>query len=271
MTSPSRVGVARLSVPALLITAAVALCPTPARAASGVSAQTSNGQASASHVSAANPPRKAKPASVGPTGTPLKPATQNTVSLVSPAPNTFPVGTDYVGTSESVSSTAIFSYGPGNKAGTYSVPGFIEGDFNHCGYIGAGTSTPLQPDLAPQIDPADPSCSALPRGVGGSFLAHFIATFTDGQVFSAGGNGAPITLDLSASGCTPEGYGNVDPWVPQNEVGLDGFPMDPSAAAVATFTWRYVSKSGQFVMIHGPAPGNDPTWYFVDVDCTVGL
>jgi hypothetical protein len=86
----------------------------------------------------------------------------------------------------------------------------------------------------------------------------------------SGAAGAPVTLQLNAPGCTPEGFGNVKPWVPDNEVGTDGFPLTSSTGTL-NVTWRYVSKSGQFVMIIGPSVTGGPVWYFVPVQCAPSL
>jgi len=217
------------------------------------------------------PPTSAPaPAPTGPTGTPLDPATQTQVSTISAAPNSFPIGTDYPGTNESVASTSIFSNGPGNWSGANYVPAFIVGDFNHCGYIVWGTSTPLQTELPTQPDFTDPTCSSLTKGVGGSYLARFIATDTNGDIYSAGGDGAPVTLDLTAPGCDATGNGNVKPWLASNEVGTDSFPLTSSTGLVQA-KWRYFTKSSEYLMIHGPAPPNQPGWYFVRSQCAPSL
>jgi hypothetical protein len=256
-----------------MITAALALCPAPVLAAPPNKAKVA--QVPVTTVAPAAPqtlpPLVSPVTGVGPTGTPLYPAVQTEMSYIDPATNTIPIGTAYRGWNEFVSSSTIFDHGPGNTAGANYAPAFLVGDFSHCGYIVASTSRPKQTGSAQPPDPSDlPTCSSLPLGNGGSFHAYFKATYTNGKVNFAGADGQPITLDMNKPECTSQnGDGNVLPWLPQNEPELDRFPLKVPSNGIIHGTWRYFSRSGEFIWVH--VPGQRQSWFYVDSGCAHSL
>ena len=85
-------------------------------------------------------------------------------------------------------------------------------------------------------------------------------------------NGSPAHVDYGASGCAAAGqaYANVNPFkVPAEPHDLYGTLPDNSY-----LLWRYVTKDGNWVMVHDPFvthragfPATASDWYFVSRQC----
>jgi hypothetical protein len=146
------------------------------------------------------------------------------------------------------------------------VYGYIWGNFRHCGWVyEANLSDPVS-------DPPKGRCSA------GANHHYSFKSFSNGQRNCQPGhcsNGSSAHIDYGASGCAATGqagkaYANVNPFkVPAEPHDLYGTLKDTSYVL-----WRYVSKDGNWVMVHDghvhsrpgfPATASD--WYFVNRHC----
>jgi hypothetical protein len=193
-------------------------------------------------------------------GTAEEAATRDTVVhtlyTISYAPNSYVIGNAYAGWTDLVQGKPQFSRGPGNPDGHSYRWGYIFGEnFDHCGWVSngvlrAGAATGNRCGAPQQID-----------------TPHFMATYTNGIHNHLAGDGSLTHMQYDGAGCSDKnGYGNVGPWrvpaTPANSLG-----QVPNGR---TLRWRYVSKDGNWVLVHdGTNNGSKtlPNWYFVHRGC----
>lgn len=188
------------------------------------------------------------------------PMRQLTPVQISAAPNSYIIGNVEAGGKTVTFGKTVRDVGPGHRGTPYYRYARIGGSFDHCGWIQDGPAKPVKEKVTVQ-------CGKGHIQVDGSYPSWFRKTFTDGQLGGGVGNGAPTTLNVDAPQCrSPLAYGNADPWKTK-EVGANPSPIPVSAHGTATVDWRYVTKSGQYVMVHGPNERGAPNWYFVARGC----
>ena len=173
---------------------------------------------------------------------------------ISYAPNSFVIGNAYPGWTDTLHGTTVFQAGPGNPTGTNYQCGFLFGEnFSHCGWV------------ARSVVRGTADTGACGTGCPRTYdTALFLATYTNGMHSAGAGDGTDTHMHYAGSGCTThDGYGNVEPWrVPATPANLVGVVPDGRL-----LRWRYVSKDGQWVLVHDPTPGASPNWYFVHRGC----
>ena len=179
--------------------------------------------------------------------------TVRSLYTISYAPNSFVIGNAYPGWTDDVEGNPQFSKGPGNPNGVAYRWGYLFGEsFDHCAWIadataaGTGTSAGNECGAPQEID-----------------TPYFLATYTNGMHNQLAGDGSLTHMHYAGGGCTDKnGYGNVEPWrVPATPPtrwarSPDGKPLH----------WRYVSKDGDWVLVHDPVNNGSktlPNWYFV--------
>jgi hypothetical protein len=137
-----------------------------------------------------------------------------------------------------------------------------DGQYKHCGYVVVGILH------ASHATPSTKCYAAWPKDNAPGFLSYFRSTFTNGDISHGVGDGSPATLNFHNPGCsTTTGFGNVDPWQPAHEIQTNPVPI-PTNAGTSTVMWRYVTRSGQFVMARVPhQAANQPNWIFFQRAC----
>ena len=199
------------------------------------------------------------PAESDPAGSDEEAASVGTVRslyTISYAPNSFVIGNAYPGWTDHVQGDPQFSSGPGNPNGASYRWGFLYGEnFNHCGWV--------SDSIVKDSGRAHNECGS-PQEID---TPHFAATYTNGMRNRKVSDGSLTHMHYAGSGCRDvNGYGNVSPWrvpaTPANSVGAvpDG----------RTLYWRYVSKDGEWVLVHDPVNNGSktlPNWYFVHRGC----
>ena len=182
----------------------------------------------------------------------------HSISTISYAPNSFVIGNAYPGWTDDVQGDPQFSKGPGNTTGASYRWGFIYGEgFDHCAWIENQT-------LKGQTSPRSSTRCGARQEID---TPHFVATYTNGIRNHLPGDGSLTHMQYNGSGCSDHlGYGNVDPWkvpaVPKNATAVV-----PNGHALR---WRYVSKDGDWVMVHDATNNGSatvPNWYFVQRGC----
>lgn len=169
-------------------------------------------------------------------------------TLLRRAPSSYVIGTAYRGWTDDVHGDGVDGYRWGR----------VYGDLNTClwTYSGAVTgSTPI-----------NDSCSGA--------TTYPTSWFTNGQIGGGTDDGAWVAT-VAGPGCATwdgvhiVGYGNVRPW----QVPASPTQALPGVVALGqSVLWRYVSRDGQWVMIHDPNSGQTDGvglqgWYFMPRGC----
>jgi hypothetical protein len=143
--------------------------------------------------------------------------------------------------------------------------GFVWGNLNHCGWVFPG-------NLDPAAGTAKGKCPA------GATHRYSFGSFSNGERNCQPGHcsdGSSAHVDYEQPGCLITGqvgkaYANVNPFLTASRP-RDQYGVLPDEAYVL---WRYVSRDGQWVMVHDksvrhragfPAAASD--WYFVNNHC----
>jgi hypothetical protein len=174
---------------------------------------------------------------------------------ISYAPNSYVIGNAYDDFTDTMHGQAVFGSGSGNENGDWYQCGDLSGPgFDHCGWVSSS-----------EVSGSGDSKSCGAGCPGGADLSLFTSTYTDGTITPPTGGPVASHMYYGWAGCNDlSGYGNVSPWAvpakPANRLGVVPNRHD--------LQWRYVSKDGNWVLVHdGSPPSGFPNWYFVQSAC----